>query len=552
MAPDTGIRCMRCDSTVPWGPFCPRCGAYLEFAGDPPWKPDLSGTETALEASPVVAEAVTEEIVVTTALVEVSPPAVEGAFAHLYTHDQPVATSRGASGMGWVAVVGVLVIGVIGGLGLTLLTNAWIGGVFAVMCLAWGIVLIPRRSPDGPGAPASPASRGGRAAVLGVLLIGVLGSVGLSYLTSVWIGVMFGLVCLAWAIVLWPKPGDTPQPIAAASPVFIEEVTEVEFIETVAEVTVEEPPATVEARAPQHVPTRAVEVPVTARTRTPAGDVPCPACGQLNLAGRHYCQGCGAVMPDAIVAPATIPHLEVAADDDGSDARGRSPRLSRSWRGPIIAGTLAFVFLSAVVLSVFGPFAFQFRLGTTQVFQAINTFIDPFAGNRPNVRIATATSTLPGTSPDQLVGDDASTFWASAPSFNFGAGNSVTLRFDKEYTINRMVILPGIQNGLFDVRALATPWILTVTFDDGTSVTRELELIESQSEFRQLFDIPRTTTTSVTVTFDSVYSPRRGKANIIGSLAVSGIYFIEPPAPPAIVTVPTEIRQKPALPGTTN
>jgi hypothetical protein len=255
-------------------------------------------------------------------------------------------------------------------------------------------------------------------------------------------------------------------------------------------------------------------------------------------------------MPDAIVAPATIPHLEVATDDNGSDARGRSPRLSRSWRGPIIAGTLAFVFLSAVVLSVFGPFAFQFRLGATQVFQAINTFIDPFAGNRPNVVGASATSSLPGTSPVQLVGDDASTFWASEPSFDFGGGSSVTLRFDKEYTINRMVILPGIQNGLFDVRALATPFILTVTFDDGTSATRDLVLIESRSDYRQLIHLPKTTTKSVTVTFNSVYTPRGGLTNIIGSLAVSGIFFIEPPAPPAIVTVPTEIRQNPALPGT--
>jgi hypothetical protein len=89
-----------------------------------------------------------------------------------------------------------------------------------------------------------------------------------------------------------------------------------------------------------------------------------------------------------------------------------------------------------------------------------------------------------------------------------------------------------------------------VTFDDGTSATRELVLIESRSDYRQLIHLPKTTTKSVTVTFNSVYTPRGGLTNIIGSLAVSGIFFIEPPAPPAIVTVPTEIRQNPALPGT--
>ena len=38
MRPD--ITCTRCGTVVPWGPYCPHCVAYLEFAGDPPWAPD--------------------------------------------------------------------------------------------------------------------------------------------------------------------------------------------------------------------------------------------------------------------------------------------------------------------------------------------------------------------------------------------------------------------------------------------------------------------------------------------------------------------------------
>jgi hypothetical protein len=67
-----------------------------------------------------------------------------------------------------------------------------------------------------------------------------------------------------------------------------------------------------------------------------------------------------------------------------------------------------------------------------------------------------------------------------------------------------------------------------------------------------LIEIPKTTTTSVTLRFDSVYPPRKGTEELVGSLAVTGVYFIEPPAPPGILTVPTDIRQNPALPGTTN
>ena len=206
----------------------------------------------------------------------------------------------------------------------------------------------------------------------------------------------------------------------------------------------------------------------------------------------------------------------------------------------------------AVILAVFGPFAFQFRLGTTQLFQAVNQFIDPYAGEQPTMLSATATSTLPGTEPDQLLGDDASTFWASEPSFIFGAGNSITVFFDKSHTINRAVILPGIQNTLLDVRALATPATVTLTFDDGSTVTHELDVVAKQSDYRQLITFPRTTTSTVTIRIDSVYAPRKGTPSLVGEVAISGVYFLQPPQPPSILTVPTEIRQNPTLPGTTN
>lgn len=258
-------------------------------------------------------------------------------------------------------------------------------------------------------------------------------------------------------------------------------------------------------------------------------------------------------MPDMLVEPTTVPHLEQLDESSSeSDSRGRSPRLSRSWRAPILAGTLAFVFLSAVILAVFGPYAFQLRLGTTQLFQAINQFIDPYAGNQTDIVAATASTTLRGTNPRAGVGNDAADFWASAPSESYGAGNSLTAIFDRPYSINRAVVIPGIQSGLFSILALATPATVTLIFDDGSTVTQILDKVQGQSDTRQLIRFPTKTTQSVTMRIDTVYLPREIDEVGISEVAVSGMYFLEPPRPPSIISVPTEVRQNPALPGTTN
>ena len=49
MQPD--ITCKRCGTVTTWNPFCPTCGAYLEFAGDPPWTPDEEEGTTAASST---------------------------------------------------------------------------------------------------------------------------------------------------------------------------------------------------------------------------------------------------------------------------------------------------------------------------------------------------------------------------------------------------------------------------------------------------------------------------------------------------------------------
>ncbi|MFM8895355.1 MAG: hypothetical protein ACKOE2_08270, partial [Actinomycetales bacterium] len=45
------ILCTKCQSTVPWAAHCPHCWAYLEFAGDPPWRPDGEAADEAADES---------------------------------------------------------------------------------------------------------------------------------------------------------------------------------------------------------------------------------------------------------------------------------------------------------------------------------------------------------------------------------------------------------------------------------------------------------------------------------------------------------------------
>lgn len=40
------IHCTRCGTVTTWTPYCPGCGAYLEFAGDPPWVPEPRSSDS--------------------------------------------------------------------------------------------------------------------------------------------------------------------------------------------------------------------------------------------------------------------------------------------------------------------------------------------------------------------------------------------------------------------------------------------------------------------------------------------------------------------------
>jgi hypothetical protein len=390
-----------------------------------------------------------------------------------------------------------------------------------------------------------------RVEVGGIVVVGAAIVTVVGFLANWWVAGGLAAIIAIWIAFLvtpWftrePEPGPQPAVVSAESVVVVE-------TEVIEEIRIEEP-AVLEARAPQVLPSQVVERTVAMATRTVQGDTPCSACGQLNAADRHFCDWCGAVMLGAVLQPVTVPiQVEEVAEQTERDSQRRR-RLSGSWRVPILIVTLVGVFISAIIFAVFGPNAIRVQFGLTQVYQSINQFINPRAGNIVTPVRVTASSTLPGTQPSAAAGGDVRTFWASEPSFGLGAGTELTFVLPDDVFIDRMVILPGVQGSQFGPRALATPKDIVLSFDDGSSFETTLLKVTADRDFRQLVEFPRTRTKSVSMRIDSVHPPTGEGEESYGEVALSGTEFISPPNPPEFLRLPTEIPAQPNLPGTVN
>lgn len=488
----TTIRCTTCTSTVPWGPHCPDCGAYLEFAGDPPWRP-------APEMTP-------------------SSPDAVAAVDHVDHEDASVDPVDG----------GVVTVDTEAELDITRTHTS--------------ATAVPGEAEDRP--------RLSYEGTAGVLVAGALVSPLIWWTVGPVLGAATAVVFVVWAFVLWPQRVEVPS-VEAESDLSVETVETIE-VAAVEMTTVEvQAPPEIQARPPQSLARRTVEATRPIATDQVEGDVPCGACARLNPASRSYCVWCGRPMIDASLAPDTIPVIESEVPDEVRRNQRRQGRRgpSRSWYAPIIVITLVGVLVTSIIFTVFGPGAFRVRFGMTTVYQLINQFIDPYAGRSAVIDTVTASSSLRGTRPEDVVGGDATTFWASQPSPQQGAGNDLVFTFTGESTINRLVIFPGVQNRIFDTRAVATPHDITLTFDDGTTVTDELDPLDSESDLQQLVRFPKVTTRTVRLTIDSVYPPRATSADIPTEVAISGILFLMPPEPPAFMNLPTDVQPRTSLPG---
>lgn len=466
------ITCTKCHSVVPWGPYCPRCDAYLEFAGEPAWNPDgppLIESEPTSEPIPEPTEAMFE--------VQHEPRPVSAAIPQPSPAVVTTATERTWPTTATWVVAFFVVIACTGATALMLVAGVpWGAAITALIGMMLLVVVCwPPREPESAPAPASPEPR-----------------------------------------------DESFEPAADVEPDLTVPLV---------------PVAPIVARAPQEVPPTATEATPVLDVRDAVGTVPCPVCGRGNAQGRAFCDWCGAVMEGAEVEPTT---KAVSAADVAAEETVVQRRISRSWRVPIIVLMLVGVFATSVITALFGPQAFRVRVGITNIYQILAEFVNPYAGNVPRVVEVDASSSLAGTSPATLYGNDARTFWASASDWGYGVGTTITVRFDGPKEINRLVIYPGTQGTQFGVNALATPREMTLSFDDGTTETIEAEQVLFEGDFQQMLAFEPRVSESVTITIDSIYPPE-GALDVdgFGEVGISALYFIEQPRPPQIITLPT-------------
>lgn len=528
MHPD--ITCTRCGTVVPWGPYCPHCVAYLEFAGDPPWSPDgpaeappqvdtaqepLAETEPS-EGSAEFDRTSPEDETPSTSVVEpvsdleepdVPPPA-------------PVAASESPSG--------------------------------SAESLAQSVVPAseaPETPVQASGPRRIPWYRPTQTQRRGYIAAGVLSGV-----------IVLAIAVLAgWSTLFATIPVIMGWALASGLLFFVEDEHEDEHEEEHEDEHEEEHQEEIvaesgglEARAPQLIDAVVVKPRGSTISRATMGDTPCPTCGKPNGETRRYCDWCGGVMTGATLAPSTVAVIASAEDDEqsGDGKKKRKGRRSpnRSWRQPLLAGGVGLVVITTLLIAFFGPGALRLRGGITTVYQQISQWLDPFTGQVQDIDSVTSTSTLPGTSPDLIAGGDVRTFWASDTSPGFGIGTVLTYNLADDSQINRMVLYPGIQGPQFDTRALATPKEITLTFDDGTSITSVLQPVDDQRALRQLVEFPAVATQTVVMTIDTVYPPRGALEGDLGEVAISGTEFLKVPSPPPVIGIQQGI-QEPKLPG---
>ncbi|MFM8895844.1 MAG: NADase-type glycan-binding domain-containing protein, partial [Actinomycetales bacterium] len=261
----------------------------------------------------------------------------------------------------------------------------------------------------------------------------------------------------------------------------------------------------------------------------------------------HFCDWCGTPMSGVQLAPKTQVILEAAGSNPKKKKRKRGP--TRNWRSTGPAILIVFAVIGALAFAFFGPGAFQSRLSITRVIQSVSQWVNPMVGRAAKIAQVTATSSLPGTTPESLDTVDASTFWASAISSTMGANSELTFTFDTATEIDRMVIMPGIQNKIFGRSAVAYPRIVALTFDDGSQVEQSLAAIQSDEDLKQLVQFPARTTKSVKLKINAVYLPVGYQPGDYGTVAISGVEFMEPPQPPTVFGVQNQGLRKPGIPG---
>lgn len=257
----------------------------------------------------------------------------------------------------------------------------------------------------------------------------------------------------------------------------------------------------------------------------------CTRCELKNPAGRQYCDWCGTPLPGVMLGPESDAYNPYGLKSSGTAEVSTAPRRSYALKFTL------FIALLATLLWVgwyffLGPKSEQTITVIKIAAQDFTEWLAPSIGDTTTITNVTASSSLVGTSPLALKSLSSRDFWASAPMTLYGAGSKVTFTFDKPYEIDRIAIYPGIQNQTFDVNALGTPKTLTIDVGNGKLTQAHVAYIAASNDYEQILSIPTVLTDKVTITFDEVYPPRYPDpaGNNIGEVAVSSFAFLQVPS----------------------
>ena len=396
----SSITCQRCGTRTTWTPYCPGCGAYLEFAGVPPWTPpapdpatdDYDSSDSLLETPSHDDESKpghSPEPVPGQAPVDQSEQTASVGAHHEHSDTDGESTDGGGAD-------------------------------------------------DDTEADESPPAK-----------------------------VRRGNPDPWWK--LWARPiiEEPDKPPPAEAPLDSHEHASTHEEESAGVVVPRDVPATIQSEEP------AKAIQATERTIAvgrggglgPLDGTPCPRCGFRNEATAHFCARCG--LDFAVAVQATRTTQQAA----GGTATAVSPPQRREW------ALIAFIaFLIAILLLVVTSPAP--RNAVAHAFRSVAYWIAPTAGQTAPYDAIQASSTGFGSPASALAGNTTATYWASAISPNFGADTTLNFRLVQNYTLDRMLIQPGIQNGVLDVRALATPAEVHLTFFKAVPLDQDDEVVD--------------------------------------------------------------------------
>jgi len=257
----------------------------------------------------------------------------------------------------------------------------------------------------------------------------------------------------------------------------------------------------------------------------------CTRCDLQNPVGRQYCDWCGTPLPGVTLGPESDAYNPYGLKSSGKVEVSKAPR--RSYALKIILLVLVLLTLIwAIWFFFFGPKAEETRTAVKIIAQQFTEFLAPSSGAQATITNVTASSTLSGTTPLALKSINSRDFWASQTMTLYGEGSTLTFTFQEPYEIDRVAIYPGIQNQTFDVNALATPKVVTIDVGNGKVIQAAVKQVQNNSDYEQILNIPVVITDKVTITIDEVYPPRipDSSGKTVGEVAVSAIAFLEVPS----------------------